>query len=373
MIVPVGMALLVRSAGPGQLGRAMGIVGIAQVLGPILGPVLGGLLVENGGWRWIFYVNVPVGAIALALAARLLPANVPKPSARLDLIGFLLLAPGLAAMVYGLAETSDSRSGLGVRPIGAILAGVALVAAFAVHSRRVPNPLINVRLLQRPAFAGAAGSALLLGMALYATMFLLPLYYQTARGQSALDAGLLMAPQGVGAAIMMPLAGRATDRFGAGRVVPVGLTLLLLGTLPFAFAGPSTPYPLLVGALVVRGIGLGGSMMPAMAGAYATLGGSGVERATSGINAIQRMGGSLGVALVSVVLEHQSHGLTADSAESAGAFAATFWWPVALGVLAFVPAAFLPRRPATAAAGAMGSVSQVIAKTDGPRAEPGLR
>ena len=113
MILPVGMAMLVRTAGPGRVGRALGILGIAQLLGPVLGPVLGGLLVQDGGWRWIFYVNVPIGALALVLAARHLPTHPPDPSERLDLKGFAFLSPGLAGLVYGLASISNGGVGRG--------------------------------------------------------------------------------------------------------------------------------------------------------------------------------------------------------------------------------------------------------------------
>jgi EmrB/QacA subfamily drug resistance transporter len=341
MIVPVGIALLTRAAGPRHVGRALGVIGIAQVLGPALGPVLGGVLVEHGGWRWIFYVNVPIGLLALAIAPHTLPANRPEPCDRLDLTGFLLLSPGLAALVYGLSEMSSGAVG-GPGAFGPILAGIALVAAFVVHAWRAPNPLIDVRLFERRAVAATAGTSFCIGMTLFGALYLLPLYYQSARGETPLDAGLLMAPQGIGAAIMMPIAGRVTDRFGSGRVVPIGLALMLIGTAPFAFAGPSTSYPLLAAALVIRGLGFGASLVPAMAATYARLDQDQIPRATSAINAIQRTGGSVGVALMSVVLERQMRGGSAD------AFAGAFAWMIGIGVLAFVPAAFLPKRPAGA-------------------------
>ena len=144
---------------------------------------------------------------------------------------------------------------------------------------------------------------------------------------------------------MIPLAGRLTDRIGPGRVVLGGLALMVLGTLPLAWAGASTPYPLLAGALVVRGLGLGASTMPAQTAAFATLGrDTGAAHGTSAINAVQRMGGALGVALMSVVLGHN----LAAGGPVAPAFGDTFAWPVALTLLAFLPAAFLPRRPAAA-------------------------
>ena len=341
MIVPVGMSLLARAAGPGRLGRVMGVIGIAQLIGPVLGPVLGGLLVEGGGWRWIFYVNLPIGVLALALARHRLPADRPEPCDRLDLRGFALLSPGLAAIVYGLAETANG--GAAPAALAPILTGVGLVGAFAFHALRASNPLIDVRLLGKRAFAASSGTTFCVAMSLFGAMFLLPLYYQAGRGLSPLETGLLLAPQGVGAAVMMPLAGRMTDRNGPGRVVLTGLTVMTLGTLPLAWAGPGTSYAVLACALLVRGLGLGATMMPAQTAAYATLGrDTGAARGTSALNTIQRMGGALGVTLMSVVLGANLHA----HATTAPAFGASFAWTVGLTLLAFVPAAFLPRRPA---------------------------
>jgi EmrB/QacA subfamily drug resistance transporter len=355
MLTPVGMTLLARAAGPARVGRVMAVLGIPMLLGPVLGPVVGGLLVEHAGWRWIFFVNVPIGALAIPLAARLVPGDPPHPRRRLDLTGFLLLSPGLAVLVYGFAETSSSSRIAGPQTLALIALGLSLVTVFVLHARRADRPLIDVHLFQNRAFSASAATTFFLGMGLFGALFLLPLYYQGARGQTALGAGLLMAPQGIGAAIMMIFSGWATDRMGPGRVVLGGLTLVVLGTVPFAFANASTSYPLLALALVVRGLGLGASTMPAMAGAYARLDGAGLDDAASALNVVRRMGGALGVALLSVVLERHLPGSTgsvsardAPTSVVADAFGRTFWWTVAFCALALVPALFLPRKPLVA-------------------------
>jgi EmrB/QacA subfamily drug resistance transporter len=353
MIMPVGMTLITRAAGPGRVGRVMGVLGLQQLLGPVLGPVIGGLLVDGAGWRWIFYVNVPVGLLAMAAAARFIPSEAPQPCDRLDLRGLLLVSPGIAAVVLGLAGLSDESRGFATwTAVAPLLLGAALVTAFVVHARRVPNPLLDVRLFRGRAFSAGVATTFCTGMALFGALFLLPLYYQRVRGLAALDAGLLLAPQGIGAAIMMPLAGRLTDRLGPGRVVLSGLALVAAATLPFALAGSSMPYPVLALALVVRGIGLGASTMPAMAGAYASLESADLARAASILNVMKRLGGSVGVALLAVVLERQipgsadaAHERAASVAAVGGAFSTTFWWVLAFCVIALVPAAFLPRRP----------------------------
>jgi EmrB/QacA subfamily drug resistance transporter len=367
LIMPVGMSLLAQTAGPSRVGRVMSVVGVPMLLGPVLGPVIGGVIVDSVSWRWIFYVNVPIAAIALVLAARLLKRDAGRAHAgRLDWQGLLLLSPGLGAFVFGLSE-SETHGGFGALIAwGPIVAGVVLVALFVRHSMRAERPLIDVQLFRVRAFSAAASTTFLVGAALFGAMIILPLYYQVARGESALTAGLLMAPQGLGASLAMPFAGSLTDRVGGGRVALVGLTILTLGTIPFAFIDASSSYLVLALLLVVRGIGIGGSMMPAMAAAYATLQGPDVPRATSALNVIQRIGGSIGTALLAVILqgeikdrlsgqggaggapaasgtlERLPEDLRARVAEPlAAAFASTFWWAVGMSVLALVPAAIL--------------------------------
>ena len=210
MIMPAGMTILAQAAGPQRIGRVMSVVGAPMLLGPVLGPVLGGLIVQHLSWRWIFYVNVPIGALALALAFRLLSRTEPQKCERLDLRGLALLSPGLAAIVFGLSETSSEG---GIAYAGAwapIVAGLALVAAFTWHALHFPGrrPLLDLNLFRSPAFAAAAVAVLLIGAAIFGALLVLPLYFQVDRGASTLATGLLLAPQGIGAALVMPISGR---------------------------------------------------------------------------------------------------------------------------------------------------------------------
>ena len=282
----------------------MSVVGVPMLLGPILGPVIGGVIVDS--------VVVAVDLLRqradrhrrARAGSRLLKADAGRADAgRLDWLGLALLSPGLAGIVFGLSE-SESHGGFGDPLVWVpIVVGAVLVALFVLHAWRAPRPLIDVRLFRDRVFAAAATTTFLVGGALFGAMIILPLYYQVARGESALTAGLLMAPQGIGAAMAMPVAGRLTDKLGGGRVAVVGLLILTVGTIPFAFLESDTSYTLLALLLVLRGIGIGSSMMPAMAAAYATLESSAVPRATSALNVMQRVGGSLGTALLAVVLQ----------------------------------------------------------------------
>jgi EmrB/QacA subfamily drug resistance transporter len=376
MIMPIGMITLAQAAGPSRMGRVMSIIGVPMLLAPVIGPVLGGVIVTNFSWRWIFYVNLPVGLIGLVLASRLMPSaraqGAGPGSERLDARGLAMLAPGLALIVYGLSEIASRGSLDVVHAVLPFAAGGALVCAFAAHAWRHEFPLVDVQLLRRGGFGAAALTVLLVGGALFGGMLLLPLYYQLDRGLSALDAGLLLAPQGLGAAFAMRMSGRLTDRIGGGPVVMAGLAILCLGTLPFTQVGPSTPYWLLATAVLVRGVGLGFTMMPAMASAYSLLERGQVPRATPILNVLQRVGGSMGVALLAVVLQRQIHSATGAAASIghpvgaaerarvaapiAHAFAHTYWWALALTLVALGPALLLARAQPTA-----------------PRADPGRR
>ena len=383
MIMPIGTSIMAQAAGPQRIGRVMSVLGVPMLLAPILGPVIGGLLVTSVSWRWIFYVNVPIGIVAIVAAVRKLPSTRSELKPRLDTVGLLLLSPGLASIVYGLSKLGGSSSTSSFAWPLAI--GIALVAAFGVHAARPPatgvgshertngsmkvrreraTPLIDVRLFLDRGFLPAALTAFGFGAALFGTLILLPLYYQVDRGESALVAGLLIAPQGIGAALVMPFAGRLSDRIGPGRVVPFGLVVVILGTLAYTFVGASTSYVFLAFALFVRGIGFGFTMMPAMAAAYRTLDRSQIPRATTSINILQRVGGSVGTALLAVILERQ---ITAQvpgvgssvttgtgsipsalrqhvAGQIATAFAHTFWWSVGIAVLAAHSRALLVAR-----------------------------
>jgi EmrB/QacA subfamily drug resistance transporter len=363
LIMPVGQSVLAQTAGPQRMGRVMSVIGVPILLAPILGPVIGGVIVDSGSWRWLFFVNVPIAVAALALARRILDADLARADAgRLDWVGVALLSPGLAAIVFGLSQMETS-GGIGARTaLGPIVAGALLVALFVRHALRTARPLVDLRLFRSPHFRAAAATTFLLGGALFGAMLVLPLYFQVARGEVALTAGLLMAPQGIGAALMMPFSGRLVDRIGGGRVAVVGCTIMTLATVPLAFVGATTSFTLLAAVLVVRGLGLGAAMMPAMAAAYAPLDRAQVPRATGVLTGLQRVGGSIGTTLLAVILEQQTAAATGSAAGgSAGlqpvsssareqlagplatAFGHTFLWAAAMTAVAIVPAALLAR------------------------------
>jgi EmrB/QacA subfamily drug resistance transporter len=305
MIMPVGQTIMARAAGPQRMGRVMSILGVPTLLAPIIGPVLGGLIIDNASWRWIFYVNVPIGILAIALSAVFLSPGGRTDAGRFDFLGMALLSPGLAIIVYGLSEAGGGSGFGSTTVIACIVIGVLLVAAFVLHALRVDRPLLDMHLFRDRGFAVSNVAIFIFGAGLYAGMILLPLFSQVVKGDSALIAGLSLAPQGIGAMITMPYGGKLTDRIGAGTVVPIGMGVFLLGTLFFTQLAPDTSYTWIGISLFVRGMGMGWVMMPLMAAAYANLTRTLVPRATTTLNIMMRVGGSFGTALVAVVLQRQ--------------------------------------------------------------------
>ncbi|HEY7618502.1 MAG TPA: DHA2 family efflux MFS transporter permease subunit [Solirubrobacteraceae bacterium] len=370
IILPVGQTMLARAAGPQRMGRVMSVVAVPALLGPVLGPVIGGLLIDAISWRWIFYVNVPIGVVALLAAWRWLePDPHRRPDTPIDGVGVALLSPGLAAFVYGVSEAGTA--GLGsTRAIVGMVAGALLVAAFVIHALRTRHPLLDMRLFGDRVFGTSSAAMFLFAIAMFAVMILFPLYEQSARGLSALDAGLMMAPQGLAAMVAMPLAGKLTDTRGPRTLVLIGAAAMLLGTIPFTQISADSSQALLAVALVPRGIGMGFMMAPLMAAAYRTLSTEAVPRATTTMNIVTRVGGAVGTALFAVLLQHEL-GHAAPGAGAAHAFAVTFWWNLLPTAAVALVALRLPRDPAHSAAedrevellrGAAGRDAELVAQ-----------
>jgi EmrB/QacA subfamily drug resistance transporter len=358
MILPIGQLMMADAAGPDRMGRVMSIVAVPAMLAPILGPTIGGVIIQNLSWRWIFYVNVPIGVIAVTTALRYLPWLEPEKADKLDVRGLILMATGLPLLTYGLTEIGITGSFTSPKVVIPIIAGVALVAWFVLHALRIPKPLLDVRLYRRPTFSSASFAMFCLGAALFGGMILLPLYWQVIRGETVIHTGLLTAPQGLGAACAMPIAGKLTDRWGGGGLALFGVTLCTIATIPFAFVGVHTSIVWLSVAMFVRGIGIGFGFLPAMAAAFASLERSELPSATPQLNVIQRVGGSIGTAVLAVVLQRAlvgAHGLSG----AAAAYGTAFWASAALTALAIIPCVILLRaeRAARAAKRAEGAAS----------------
>ena len=341
LIFPLMQTLGVKAAGGRASSSLIATISLPLALGPILGPVIGGVILNWLSWRWLFLVNVPVIAVGLVLAWRLLPSDRPDPAAgraHLDLIGLVLLAPALAAILLGLSNLSED-GGIGhVGVLVPLLAGIALLGAFTAWALRAGGrlPVVDIRLLRLRSLGSASAVLFTAGAAMYAGMFLLPLYYQQLHGETVLDAGLLLIPQGVGSLAARFAVGKLVARLGARLVTIASFLVAAAATVPFAFAGPHTSlWPLGV-VLVVRGFGIGIVLVPPMTVAYQDVPPAGIPHATMNTRIAQQVGASFGTAIVAVALQSLlTHGATS-------AFQGAFWWAIGITVAALIPALALP-------------------------------
>ncbi|WP_459959000.1 DHA2 family efflux MFS transporter permease subunit [Nocardia sp. IFM 10818] len=383
MLMPLGMTIMTHAAGPHRIGRVMAVLGVPMLLGPIGGPILGGWLIDSFSWHWIFLINLPIGIIALVYAFIVLPADKPEPSQSFDFLGMLLASPGLALFLYGVSSIPEAGTVASRKVLIPMIIGAALLVAFVFHALRAVHPLIDLRLFKNPSLRYAVITMTLFAMAFFGSGLLLPSYLQQVRGESTLMAGLLIAPQGLGAMLTMPVAGRLVDRIGPGKIVLTGIAIMSVGMAFLTQVGADTSYPLLLGALFVMGLGMGCTMMPTMTAAIQTLTHAQVARGSTLMNIVNQTAGSIGTAVISVVLTNllldrplagaaigsRSNPAIAEQlppgaldegfAQAATAFGHTFWVALILLLLTLIPAFFLPRTKPKAPEGADAAATVV--------------
>lgn len=344
VMLPVMMTLFARSISKGgSMGSISAVMMLPAVIGPMLGPVLCGLVLMYLDWRWAFWINILPCIAALVLAWKLLPPDDPadRTRSRLDALGVALLSPGIAGLLFGVSRIAHGDGPDGAA-IACLVAGTVLVALFGFHAFRTRDPLVDVRLLGVASLRHSLQLFILTGFANYGALLLLPLYLQGIRGTSALQAGLLLVPQGLGSLLSRGWAGSLTDRLGPRPVVVAGLGVVLLGTLPLVRIDQQTGFVFLSLALVVRGFGMGGVTIPLMACAYRDMDASGIPHASTLVRIAMQLGGAFGTAALAVILHAGMRAHPAGIAGRISAFDGAFAWTAGFTVLALVGAAFLP-------------------------------
>jgi len=358
MLMPIGMTIILQAVGPENMGRVMGIFGVPMLLAPALGPVLGGWFVQDFTWRLIFYVNVPIGIMAFISAWRFLVESQKRHGLRLDAFGLLSATPAVISLLYAVDRstalgwtaplvmtllgsaavffTSFVLSQLNRRRYATLLMfplilltlamavrgglvngwtsiealvmfGSALVAAVDVWLgvRHAEEPLLHLELFRDTTFSLSQVLSFIIVTVMFGAMLLIPLYLQQVHGYDALQTGLALLPQAVAAAIAMPLGGVLTDRIGPKPVVVFGMVLLALGGVVLAQIHVDSPIGLVIGALLLRGFAMGFAMMPAMSAGLARIPRNMTSRASSITNSLQRIGSSVGIAVLVTILAAQ--------------------------------------------------------------------
>jgi EmrB/QacA subfamily drug resistance transporter len=305
MLMPIGLTIILRTWGPAQMGRVMGIFGVPTLLAPAMGPVLGGWFVQDFTWRLIFFINVPIGVVSVIAAQRWLRETPYERKLRLDVLGLFTAVPAVCALMYGVDRSTDL--GWGAPLVVFMLSASALL--FIVFVRRqltADEPLLHIRLFKDATFSWSVVLSFVMVTALFGVMYLLPLYFQQVRGYGALATGLLLMPQAVTAAVLMPVSGSLADRFGPRYVVGFGLLVLFVSSIMLAQIHPDTSVAFIVLIMSLRGVAMGFAMMPGMAAGLARIPRESSSRASSITNTVQRAGSSVAIAVLVTILASQT-------------------------------------------------------------------
>jgi EmrB/QacA subfamily drug resistance transporter len=339
LLAPMAQMMIAGAAGK-HMTRVAGYMVLPILLAPVFGPVIAGAILQYASWRWLFLVNLPVGAVAFVLAVLFLPADREESRPRkLDWLGLALLSPGLGLFLYG-SDKIDQVTGRAI-----LAGGILMMAAFLWTARRKgDDALVDLRLFKGKVFATAAVTQYLSNGAQFAGQMLIPVFLIQACGRTPGEMGSMLAPLGLGMMVTYPLMGMLTDRFGIRRVSAGGALLTVVATVPFLFlAIHGLALFVLVPALFLRGMGMSAVGLPSMTAAYTSVRKQDLPMATTSLNIVQRLGGPTMTTLCATLLAW-TLGSDATGPAAAIAYAWAFLFLCGLHALTFFAAIRLPRR-----------------------------
>lgn len=314
LIIPVTMAIVYQVFPPAERNMAMGIWGISAMVAPAVGPTLSGYLVEYWDWRLIFTINIPIGVVGYVVAALVLRESAIQRGRKFDFAGFVTSALGLFCLLLALSEGVE-HGWTSAYIVSLFYVGIASLILFVVIELDCDNPILEVRLFSNWNFTLSTLVMFIGTIGLFGGIFLVPLFMENLRSYTAMQTGILMFPAAITSGLMMPVAAKLADRFGAKPVVIAGVAILAAGTLPFMYIDLDISYHTVLVVMVLRGLGLGLFMMPATVLAMNTVPMALISRASAMNNAIRQISGSLGIALLTTVMQDRQIFHLAHNAE----------------------------------------------------------
>ncbi|MGX7679936.1 DHA2 family efflux MFS transporter permease subunit [Jatrophihabitans sp. DSM 45814] len=301
LMAPVGMAMLFSVFPPAERVRASAILIIPTALAPALGPVLGGLFVDYLSWRWVFYVNVPIGVIALVFGLIFLADPRHENPGRFDLPGFLLAGAGLGLFMYGISE-GPSKGWSSVAVITTSIVGAILLAVLVWFELRTKEPMLDLRLYANRLFNSTLLVLTLMSVGFFGVLYLVALFFQDGLGLSALESGLNTFPEAIGVMVMSQVVTRRLyPALGPRRIMCAACILVAAMMALLSLVGTGTNLWLIRLIMFVLGMGLSGIFIPAQAAGFATVAPEKLGRATTLFNTQSRLGSAVGVALIATI------------------------------------------------------------------------
>lgn len=320
---PLSITMLYSVFEPRERGTAMGFMGLPILLAPALGPTVGGYIVTFIDWRFIFYINVPIGILGVLLGIIFLRDVRSESRTSFDVPGFLFSSIGLATLLYGLSDASTDGWG-SVKVLSFLTVGVVLLAFFVIIevniARNGGKPLLNMGVFTNASFSLSSFASALVTISLYGGMFMVPIYLQSLRGLSAYQAGIVMLPQSLASMVAVLIGGRLVDRLGVRAVVVPGLILMAVANWLYSSLTLNMPYPSFQLILILRGFSTGLAMQPLMVSALADIKPKQLSQASSVSTVLRFVSSSLGVAILSTIVQTQTKVHYVHLAEGVTAF-----------------------------------------------------
>ena len=301
MMVPVGTAMVMRAFPPQERAKASAVLAVPSMVAPVVGPILGGLLVDGPGWRWVFFLNLPVGVLGLAFAAVVLKEHKEPGAGALDLPGFVLSGAGLALVLYALSR-APSAGWTAPEIVTAGVVGILFLLLMVLVELRSSKPMLDLRLFADRMFRNATISQFMAAAGLLGLIFLLPLYLQQLRGLSALQAGVTILPLALGMGPTAQLTSRIYPRVGPRRMIAFGMLLVTLSSAAFLLVGLDTSLWLICVIMFFRGVGMSFAMVSLQAATFATIVPSSMGRASSLFATNRQVASAVGVAALATIL-----------------------------------------------------------------------
>ena len=336
MLTPVGTAMLFRAFPQDERARASTVLIIPTVIAPALGPIVGGILIDQLSWRWIFYVNVPIGIAGFVFGLLYLQESKEPTAGRFDIAGFVLAATGLAGILYGLSQAPDK----GWTSIAVLITGVGgllLLVATVVVELRIDQPMLALRLYKDRMFRNANMVNSLSYASFSAFLFLLPQFLQSLLGYSALKSGLTTFPQAIGVIIASQFVGKLYHTVGPRRLVAFGLFFVSVSNIPFVFVTLGVDQWSIRGLMFVRGLSMAFAFVPLQAATYASIAKSDTGRASAIFSTQRQASAAIGVAILSTLLLTRLHNLSGPNGPTPGirlaAFHAAFAGSIVISLL----------------------------------------
>jgi EmrB/QacA subfamily drug resistance transporter len=333
MLIPVGTAMVVRAFPPSERARGSAIIAVPAVIAPVVGPLLGGWLVDGAGWRWIFYVNLPIGLLGLIFAVWVLREQREERPGPFDVFGFALAGLSLVLPLYALSRV-PAEGWAAPTVLGYLAAGAAAALALIYVERHRQQPMLDLELFSDRVFATSNATLVLTTAGLVGTLFLVPLYLQQLRGLSAFESGLTSFPQALGLVCVMPIAGRLYPRYGARPLVAIGLAATAITAALLIPVDLRTDLWWIRCVLYLRGLAFGLALLPLQTVTFANVSLSATGRASALFNAGRQMASSLGVAVLASALA---------LASGVDGFHIAFGMSAVLGLAACLTSLHLPR------------------------------